>query len=124
MSNDRPISTVSYAEDLVRRVRANDPQAFDELYELSKTVALRRKLSRDIGFEHGKIIRELQRRFAARAKGNARTLLLAEREFVPFNSKLTEEFSQRRPFYARANVVRHRVEAYVVLAPVKAVETV
>src|SRR6202171_77727 len=33
MSNDRPISTVSYAEDLVRRVRANDPEAFDELYE-------------------------------------------------------------------------------------------
>src|SRR5579859_3875940 len=33
MSNDRPLSTVSYAEDLVRRVRANDPQAFDELYE-------------------------------------------------------------------------------------------
>jgi RNA polymerase sigma-70 factor, ECF subfamily len=33
MSTDRPLSTVSYAEDLVRRVRANDPAAFDELYE-------------------------------------------------------------------------------------------
>jgi RNA polymerase sigma-70 factor (ECF subfamily) len=32
MSNDRPVSTVLYAEDLVRRVQANDPQAFDELY--------------------------------------------------------------------------------------------
>src|ERR1044071_3101345 len=32
MSNDRPLSTVTYAEDLVRRVRANDPEAFDELY--------------------------------------------------------------------------------------------
>jgi RNA polymerase sigma-70 factor (ECF subfamily) len=32
MAADRPISTVLYAEDLVRRVRANDPQAFDELY--------------------------------------------------------------------------------------------
>ena len=29
---DRPVSTVMYAEDLVRRVRANEPQAFDELY--------------------------------------------------------------------------------------------
>lgn len=32
MSTDRPVSTVLYAEDLVSRVRANDPQAFDELY--------------------------------------------------------------------------------------------
>jgi RNA polymerase sigma-70 factor (ECF subfamily) len=32
MSTDRPVSTVAYAEDLVGRVRANDPQAFDELY--------------------------------------------------------------------------------------------
>src|ERR1044071_3473130 len=32
MSTDRPVSTVLYAEDLVRRVRANEPQAFDELY--------------------------------------------------------------------------------------------
>jgi RNA polymerase sigma-70 factor (ECF subfamily) len=32
MSTDRPVSTVAYAEDLVQRVRANDPQAFDELY--------------------------------------------------------------------------------------------
>jgi RNA polymerase sigma-70 factor, ECF subfamily len=29
---DRPISTVMYAEDLVRRVRNNDPMAFEELY--------------------------------------------------------------------------------------------
>jgi RNA polymerase sigma-70 factor, ECF subfamily len=29
---DRPVSTVMYAEDLVRRVRANEPLAFDELY--------------------------------------------------------------------------------------------
>jgi RNA polymerase sigma-70 factor, ECF subfamily len=33
MSTDRPASTVAYAEDLVRRVRANEPLAFDELYE-------------------------------------------------------------------------------------------
>ncbi|MDQ6669738.1 MAG: sigma-70 family RNA polymerase sigma factor [Chloroflexota bacterium] len=33
MTLDRPISTVAYAEDLVRRVRGNDPRAFDELYE-------------------------------------------------------------------------------------------
>jgi RNA polymerase sigma-70 factor (ECF subfamily) len=33
MSIDRPLSTVAYAEDLVRRVRESDPQAFDELYE-------------------------------------------------------------------------------------------
>jgi RNA polymerase sigma-70 factor, ECF subfamily len=33
MSNDRPVSTVAYAEDLVRRVRTKDPRAFDELYE-------------------------------------------------------------------------------------------
>lgn len=32
MSTDRPVSTVIYAEDLVRRVRANEPLAFDELY--------------------------------------------------------------------------------------------
>src|SRR5438094_5103645 len=32
MSTDRPVSTVAYAEDLVRRVRANHPDAFDELY--------------------------------------------------------------------------------------------
>jgi len=32
MSTDRPASTVAYAEDLVRRVRSNEPQAFDELY--------------------------------------------------------------------------------------------
>lgn len=32
MSTDRPVSTVAYAEDLVRRVRANDAHAFDELY--------------------------------------------------------------------------------------------
>src|ERR1041384_2113061 len=32
MSNDRPLSTVTYAEGLVRRVRANDPEAFDALY--------------------------------------------------------------------------------------------
>lgn len=30
---DRPVSTVMYAEDLVRRVRANEPLAFEELYE-------------------------------------------------------------------------------------------
>src|ERR1051326_2229556 len=30
---DRPVSTVMYAEDLVRRVRNNDPMAFEELYE-------------------------------------------------------------------------------------------
>jgi RNA polymerase sigma-70 factor, ECF subfamily len=29
---DRPLSTVMYAEDLVRRVRNNDPLAFEELY--------------------------------------------------------------------------------------------
>jgi RNA polymerase sigma-70 factor, ECF subfamily len=29
---DRPVSTVMYAEDLVRRVRANEPAAFEELY--------------------------------------------------------------------------------------------
>jgi RNA polymerase sigma-70 factor, ECF subfamily len=29
---DRPVSTVTYAEDLVRRVRNNDPLAFEELY--------------------------------------------------------------------------------------------
>jgi RNA polymerase sigma-70 factor, ECF subfamily len=29
---DRPVSTVIYAEDLVRRVRNNDPMAFEELY--------------------------------------------------------------------------------------------
>ena len=29
---DRPASTVLYAEDLVRRVRNNDPMAFEELY--------------------------------------------------------------------------------------------
>lgn len=29
---DRPASTVLYAEDLVRRVRSNDPLAFEELY--------------------------------------------------------------------------------------------
>ena len=33
MITDRPVSTVMYAEDLVRRVRANDPLAFEELYE-------------------------------------------------------------------------------------------
>jgi RNA polymerase sigma-70 factor (ECF subfamily) len=32
MSTDRPVSTVAYAEDLVRRIRANEPHAFDELY--------------------------------------------------------------------------------------------
>src|ERR1700719_2244616 len=32
MSTDRPVSTVAYAEDLVRRVRNSDPLAFDELY--------------------------------------------------------------------------------------------
>jgi RNA polymerase sigma-70 factor, ECF subfamily len=32
MSADRPVSTVVYAEDLVRRIRANDAHAFDELY--------------------------------------------------------------------------------------------
>jgi RNA polymerase sigma-70 factor (ECF subfamily) len=32
MSTDRPVSTVAYAEDLVRRVRDNEPFAFDELY--------------------------------------------------------------------------------------------
>lgn len=32
MSTDRPASTVAYAEDLVRRVRSNEPHAFDELY--------------------------------------------------------------------------------------------
>jgi RNA polymerase sigma-70 factor, ECF subfamily len=31
-TSDRPASTVLYAEDLVRRVRNNDPMAFDELY--------------------------------------------------------------------------------------------
>jgi len=30
---ERPVSTVMYAEDLVRRVRANEPLAFEELYE-------------------------------------------------------------------------------------------
>jgi RNA polymerase sigma-70 factor, ECF subfamily len=30
--SDRPVSTVAYADDLVRRVRANEPHAFDELY--------------------------------------------------------------------------------------------
>src|ERR1700730_4422534 len=33
MTLDRSPSSVSHAEDLVRRVRASDPQAFDELYE-------------------------------------------------------------------------------------------
>src|SRR5437899_11958884 len=33
MSTNRPVSTVMYAEDLVRRVRSNDPLAFEELYE-------------------------------------------------------------------------------------------
>src|SRR5881296_3640955 len=33
MSTDRPVSTVIYSEDLVRRVRANEPSAFYELYE-------------------------------------------------------------------------------------------
>ena len=33
MITDRPASTVMYAEELVRRVRANDPLAFEELYE-------------------------------------------------------------------------------------------
>jgi RNA polymerase sigma-70 factor, ECF subfamily len=32
MSTDRPVSTVVYAADLVRRIRANDAQAFDEPY--------------------------------------------------------------------------------------------
>jgi RNA polymerase sigma-70 factor, ECF subfamily len=32
MSTDRPVSTVAYAEDLLQRVRANDPLAFEELY--------------------------------------------------------------------------------------------
>jgi RNA polymerase sigma-70 factor, ECF subfamily len=32
MSTDRPVSTVMYAEDLLRRVRSNDPLAFEELY--------------------------------------------------------------------------------------------
>ena len=32
MSTDRPVSTVMYAEDLVRRVRANEARAFDELH--------------------------------------------------------------------------------------------
>jgi RNA polymerase sigma-70 factor (ECF subfamily) len=32
MNTDRPASTVIYAEDLVRRVRENQPQAFEELY--------------------------------------------------------------------------------------------
>src|SRR6266700_5590503 len=31
-TSDPPVSTVMYAEDLVRRVRANDPLAFEELY--------------------------------------------------------------------------------------------
>ena len=29
---NRPVSTVAYAEDLVRRIRANEAEAFDELY--------------------------------------------------------------------------------------------
>jgi RNA polymerase sigma-70 factor (ECF subfamily) len=29
---NRPVSTVVYAEDLVRRIRANEPDAFEELY--------------------------------------------------------------------------------------------
>jgi RNA polymerase sigma-70 factor (ECF subfamily) len=29
---NRPVSTVLYAEDLVRRIHANEPDAFDELY--------------------------------------------------------------------------------------------
>ena len=33
MSTQRPVSTVIYAEELVRRVRSNDPLAFEELYE-------------------------------------------------------------------------------------------
>jgi RNA polymerase sigma-70 factor (ECF subfamily) len=32
MSANRPVSTVMYAEDLLRRIRANDPDAFEELY--------------------------------------------------------------------------------------------
>src|SRR6266571_1144444 len=32
MSNDRPLSTVTDAEDLVRRIRSSDPHAFDGLY--------------------------------------------------------------------------------------------
>src|SRR6266571_9251030 len=32
MSTDRPVSTVAYAEELVRRVRAHESHAFDELY--------------------------------------------------------------------------------------------
>jgi RNA polymerase sigma-70 factor (ECF subfamily) len=31
-ATNRPVSTVLYAEDLVRRIHANDPDAFDELY--------------------------------------------------------------------------------------------
>ena len=31
-TSDRPASTVLYAEDLVQRVRNNDPMAFEELY--------------------------------------------------------------------------------------------
>jgi len=31
-ATNRPVSTVVYAEDLVRRIRANEPNAFDELY--------------------------------------------------------------------------------------------
>jgi RNA polymerase sigma-70 factor, ECF subfamily len=31
-ATNRPVSTVLYAEDLVRRIRTNEPDAFDELY--------------------------------------------------------------------------------------------
>ena len=33
MSPNRPASTVTYAQDLVRRVKDNEPHAFDELYQ-------------------------------------------------------------------------------------------
>jgi RNA polymerase sigma-70 factor (ECF subfamily) len=31
-ATNRPVSTVLYAEELVRRIRTNEPDAFDELY--------------------------------------------------------------------------------------------
>ena len=105
----------------VFRVERGFVEIFQKIIELAEAVDFPRERARDLAFEQGKIVGETDF-FAERV--NCGFALRAQIELFAANAKLAQQLCQRRVFRSRGNVIRHRVQADIVAAPVNRVKTV
>ena len=91
----------------------------DSLEQLPESVDLCGKLGCDLVFKQRKVVGEAQ---SVTGEDNRRLVLRCEPEVVPAQTQLPQQLAERPGFCSGGGVVRHGMQADVVVAAPQAVE--